>query len=60
MTFDLGIRRSGLVLHLTSLPGPHGVGDLGADARRFGDWLADCGPSLWLVLPCHPVGRGPS
>ncbi|MCA3250915.1 MAG: 4-alpha-glucanotransferase [Pseudomonadota bacterium] len=60
MTFDLGIRRSGIVLHLTSLPGPHGVGDLGADARRFVDWLADCGQSLWQVLPFHPVGPGHS
>jgi 4-alpha-glucanotransferase len=58
MPFDLSTRRSGVVAHLTSLPGPHGSGDLGDDARRFVDWLAACGQSLWQVLPVNPVGPG--
>ncbi len=60
MPFDLSTRRSGIVLHLTSLPGPHGSGDLGDEARRFVDWLAACGQSLWQVLPVNPVGPGHS
>ena len=38
-------RSSGVLLHLTSLPGPHGCGDLGAGARHFVDWLAAAGQS---------------
>ena len=60
MPFDLSARRSGIVLHLTSLPGPHGLGDLGDEAHRFVDWLASSGQSLWQVLPIHPVGPGHS
>ena len=60
MPFDLSARRSGIVLHLTSLPGPHGLGDLGDEAHRFVDWLAASGQSLWQVLPIHPVGPGNS
>ena len=32
-------RASGIILHPTSLPGPHGIGDLGTGARQFVDWL---------------------
>ena len=53
-------RSSGVVLHITSLPGPHGVGDLGAEAHRFVDWLADAGQSVWQVLPVNPIGPGHS
>lgn len=53
-------RRCGVLLHPTSLPGPHGIGDLGAGARRFVDWLAEAGQSLWQVLPLGPVGPGNS
>jgi 4-alpha-glucanotransferase len=57
---DLTRRASGLVLHPTSLPGPHGSGDLGDEARRFVDWLAGAGQSLWQWLPAGPVGPGNS
>jgi 4-alpha-glucanotransferase len=53
-------RQAGVVLHLTSLPGPHGCGDLGAPAHRFVDWLASAGQSLWQVLPVNPAGPGDS
>ena len=48
-------REAGILLHPTSLPGPHGVGDIGASARRFVDWLASAGLSLWQVLPLGPT-----
>ena len=53
-------RRSGVLLHPTSLPGPHGCGDFGAEAYHFVDWLATAGQSLWQVLPLNPVGPGNS
>jgi 4-alpha-glucanotransferase len=56
----LPARCSGLVLHLTSLPGPHGSGDLGPEAHAFVDWLASARQSLWQVLPLNPPGFGDS
>jgi 4-alpha-glucanotransferase len=49
-------RSSGVLLHPTSLPGPYGIGDLGAWAYRFVDCLATAGQSLWQVLPMGPTG----
>lgn len=54
------VRRSGILLHPTSLPGPHGVGDLGAAAHRFAGWLAAARQRLWQVLPLGPTGYGDS
>ncbi len=53
-------RSSGILLHPTSLPGPHGVGDFGPDARRFVQFLADARQSVWQVLPLGPTGYGDS
>jgi 4-alpha-glucanotransferase len=53
-------RSSGILLHPTSLPGPFGIGDLGKEARRFVDFLADAGQSIWQVLPLGPTGFGDS
>jgi 4-alpha-glucanotransferase len=53
-------RSSGILLHPTSLASPHGIGDLGAEARRFVDFLAAAGQSLWQVLPLGPTGYGES
>jgi 4-alpha-glucanotransferase len=53
-------RASGILLHPTSLPGPHGVGDLGPAAERFVDYLAAAGQTLWQVLPLGPTGYGDS
>ncbi len=53
-------RAAGILLHPTSLPGPAGIGDLGEGARRFVDWLADSGVSLWQLLPLVPPGAGNS
>ncbi len=53
-------RCSGILLHPTCLPGPYGVGDLGEEAYRFVDWLAEAGQSYWQVLPLSPTGYGDS
>lgn len=59
-TMNLHQRSAGVLLHITSLPGPHGIGDLGPDAFRFVDWLAGCGQRIWQVLPNTPIGPGDS
>lgn len=53
-------RGSGVLLHITSLPGPHGVGSLGPEAYRFVDWLAEAGQRFWEILPINPIGYGNS
>jgi 4-alpha-glucanotransferase len=53
-------RAAGILLHPTSLPGPHGIGDFGPDAYRFVDWLASARQTLWQWLPTTPVGPGDS
>jgi 4-alpha-glucanotransferase len=52
-------RRSGVLLHPSSLPGD-AVGDLGAAAYRWVDWLALAGQTLWQILPLGAVGEGGS
>lgn len=52
----MGERSSGILLHPTALPGRHGIGDLGAGAARWLDWLAGAGQRLWQVLPLGPAG----
>jgi 4-alpha-glucanotransferase len=49
-------RASGILLHPTSLPGRHGIGDLGKGAYDFVDFLEETGQSLWQVLPLGPTG----
>jgi 4-alpha-glucanotransferase len=53
-------RSSGLLLHPTSLPGGHGIGDLGPGAGEFLEFLSAAGQSLWQVLPLGPTGYGDS
>ena len=48
-------RSSGILLHPTSLPGPYGVGELGAEAYTFVDKLAQSGQSWWQILPLNPT-----
>ncbi|GLI35982.1 4-alpha-glucanotransferase [Desulforhabdus amnigena] len=47
-------RRSGILLHITSLPSPYGIGDLGKGAYLFADFLHESGQSIWQVLPLNP------
>ena len=53
-------RRSGILLHPTSLPGPFGIGDLGPSAYAFIDFLEHSGQRLWQMLPLGPTGYGDS
>ena len=56
-------RGSGILLHITSLPSPFGIGDLGMNARGFVDFLAKTGQSYWQILPlnltCPAYGNSP-
>ncbi|HEY4300044.1 MAG TPA: 4-alpha-glucanotransferase [Candidatus Didemnitutus sp.] len=53
-------RVAGVLAHVTSLPGDHGVGNLGAPARRFVDFLAAAGARYWQLCPLGPTGYGDS
>jgi 4-alpha-glucanotransferase len=57
MTFP---RASGILLHPTSLPGPHGSGDFGPAAYHFVDWLVTARQKLWQILPLGGIGAGNS
>ena len=48
-------RASGILLHVSSLPGEYGIGDLGSSSRNFVDFLASAGQSYWQILPLVPV-----
>jgi 4-alpha-glucanotransferase len=48
-------RGSGILLHLTSLPSPFGIGDMGPWAYRFIDFLAETQQSFWQILPLNPT-----
>src|SRR5271170_2046527 len=58
--FPLQYRASGLLLHVTSLPSPHGIGDLGSSAFSWVDRLHDAGQRWWQALPLGPTGYGNS
>jgi 4-alpha-glucanotransferase len=53
-------RSSGIVLHITSLPGAYGVGTMGAAARKWVDFLQSAGQRVWQILPLSPTGYGDS
>jgi len=57
--FSLDKRASGLLMHLTSLPGKFGNGDLGAEAYKFADFLARAGQTWWQMLPVGPPSDWP-
>lgn len=48
-------RSSGALLHITSLPGKHGIGTLGPEATAFAERLRDAGMRYWQILPIGPV-----
>ena len=54
------MRQSGILLHISSLPGPGGIGSMGKEAFAFADFLRASGMSLWQVLPMGPTGYGES
>ncbi len=51
-------RSSGVLLHITSLPSPYGIGDLGPEAYRFADLLWEAGQRYWQILPLNPTEEG--
>ncbi|MBQ7305793.1 MAG: 4-alpha-glucanotransferase [Clostridia bacterium] len=54
------MRQSGILMHISSLPGPGGIGSLGQEAFDFADFLHASGMKLWQVLPMGPTGYGES
>jgi len=58
--FAAEYRASGLLLHVTSLPSPYGIGDLGSSASSWIDRLHDAGQRWWQALPLGPTGYGNS
>ncbi len=53
-------RSAGVLVHVSSLPGPHGNGDLGTGARQLIEFLAAAGQRWWQMLPVNPAGAGNS
>ena len=60
LPFPENYRASGLLLHLTSLPSPYGIGDVGPTAVKWIDKLSETGQSWWQALPLGPTGYGDS
>lgn len=54
------MRSCGILMHITSLPSPYGIGTFGKEAERFADWLKSAGQKYWQVLPIGPTGYGDS
>lgn len=54
------MRSSGILMHITSLPSPYGVGTLGKEAYSFIDFLKNSGQEYWQILPVGPTGYGDS
>ena len=54
------MRKSGILMHLTSLPDPYGIGSMGKCAYDFIDFLRSAGQSCWQILPLSPTGYGDS
>ncbi|MEA4964743.1 MAG: 4-alpha-glucanotransferase [Oscillospiraceae bacterium] len=54
------MRSSGILMHISSLPGPYGIGSLGREAYRFVDFLRNAKQRYWQILPVGPTGYGDS
>ncbi|MBQ7920216.1 MAG: 4-alpha-glucanotransferase [Lachnospiraceae bacterium] len=54
------MRKSGILMHISSLPSPYGVGSMGRAAYEFVDFLTKAGQKVWQMLPIHPTGYGDS
>lgn len=53
-------RSCGILMHISSLPSPYGIGTFGKEAERFADWLKSAGQKYWQVLPIGPTGYADS
>ena len=56
----MAVRRAGVSMHVTSLPGPYGIGEIGRHARAFIDRLRDMNLTVWQFLPTGPTAYGDS
>lgn len=54
------MRASGILMHISSLPGPNGIGTMGKEAYGFVDFLHKAGQKYWQILPLNPTGYGDS
>lgn len=54
------MRESGILMHISSLPGPYGIGTMGKNAYEFVDFLKKSGQKVWQILPLSPTGYGDS
>ena len=54
------MRRAGILMHISSLPSPYGIGSMGQTAREFVDFLAAGGQSCWQILPIGQTSYGDS
>ena len=54
------LRKSGILMHISSLPSPHGIGTMGKAARDLVDFLQESGQSYWQILPICPTSYGDS
>ena len=54
------MRKSGILMHITSLPGQYGIGCMGKEAFAFIDFLQEAGQQCWQILPLTPTGYGDS
>ncbi len=54
------MRTSGVLMHISSLPSPYGIGTMGKEARKFVHFLMKAGQSYWQVLPICPTSYGDS
>ena len=52
------MRESGILMPVSSLPGPYGIGCFGKEAFKFVDFLAQAGQKIWQILPLSPTGYG--
>ena len=54
------MRQCGILMPISSLPGPGGIGCFGKEAYAFVDFLAQAGQQIWQILPLSPTGFGDS
>ena len=54
------MRTSGVLMHISSLPSPYGIGTMGKEARKFVDFLEKSGQKYWQILPICPTSYGDS
>lgn len=54
------MRKNGILMHISSLASPYGIGTLGKEAREFVDFLKESGQSYWQLLPICPTSYGDS